>query len=138
MENGFACKLEHVVGLIRTRLRLKIPQVLKHLPSLTNLVHHGVVSCHELTTCLVVGPDAMHYTRKRALSEVIAHEVIQLWGDDAQTLLACVNGSIQVTGELHAPLIQRICAVHDALSERHGARVVMLHSPEHVLLLRDH
>ena len=86
----------------------------------------------------IVSADAVHDTRKRALSEVIAHEIIQLRGDDAQALLADVNGSIKIAGELHAAFIQRVRAVHDALTERHGARVVMLHSAEHYLLLRHH
>ena len=127
--------MEHISArthpLIRTRLRLEIPRVLKHLTTLPNLVHDGVVRRHELPARLVVRSDAVHDTRERALSEVIAHEIIQLRGDDAQALLPDMNSSIEIARELHAAFIQRVRAVHDALSERHGARVVMLHSAEH-------
>ena len=117
---------------------MEVLKILEHFAALANLVHDGIVRRHELAFRLVVRADAVHDTRQRALSEVIAHEVIQLRSDDAQTLFSDLNRLIELRRELRAALIYCVRFVHDATAKGHAACEVVFHFSEHVLLLREH
>ena len=110
---------------------MEVLKIREHLAALANLVHHRVMGSHKIAPRLVVGADAVHDARERALREVIAHKVIKLRGDDTQTVLADLNGAIQIGRELHAAFIQSIRSGHDASSKSHAASEVVLHIAEH-------
>ena len=46
-------------------------------------------------------------------------------------MISDLNGAVQIGCELHTALIQSIRSLHDASSQRHAAREVVLHFTEH-------